>query len=618
MKQPIALMFIVLLAGTTNAQQQLPFTVQRPAGPKVVRSYQAPVLSPIRLENSGRLYGLIEAGKLYLTVQNAIALAIENNLDLELSRYGPLSAEWQLHRAQAGGPLRGVPSGNAQIGQVASGQGVSGSQQSAGLGGGGGGGGGGSTGGAAVSQIGPVTANLDPVVQSTSVFSHITSPQVNTRQSQTTALVSQSNIYNTSIQQGLLTGGYAQISYRDSHLRENTPTNILNPSVAPRLYFYFQQNLLQGFGQKVNSRFIRVAERNASGSIETFRSQVIDLVANVLNVYWGLVVDHESLRGKQRALDIANKFFKDTERSIEIGVLSRVDIYRTQAEVGSRRRELLDAQTAVRQRENLLKNLISRTGMEDPILDRVEIIPVDSFQVPQDETLPSLRQLVAVAQKKRPDVIVSNIRLENAKISALGTASGILPQLVGLTQVYTSGLAGEAQAFGDIRPDPSFVGGTATALSQVFRGKYANERAAIYGQIQFKNRIEQGDYGIEQLQLKQSELQNLRSMNQMVVDISNQLVAMRQARARYSTGVNTRMLQKELLEKQQRMFSLGTSTINDVITAQRNLVNAETTEVAALGAYVRAQIGLDQIIGETLEKNNVFLEDSISGKVSAP
>ncbi|HXI38882.1 MAG TPA: hypothetical protein VNH83_02840, partial [Bryobacteraceae bacterium] len=177
--------------------QEATITVQKPKAPILVRPYLEPTVPPARLKNSERLHSLIRVGKLYLTVQDAIALAIENNLDLEVDRYGPLLAEWQVERQQAGGPLRGVPSSSSLVNQVTSGQGIAGSQQSAGLGGGGNNTGGGGAGAAVVSQIGPITPNLDTVLQSASAYSHSTSPQANTVQSQTPALVDTRHIYNT-------------------------------------------------------------------------------------------------------------------------------------------------------------------------------------------------------------------------------------------------------------------------------------------------------------------------------------------------------------------------------------------------------------------------------------
>jgi outer membrane protein TolC len=595
--------------------QDAAIVVQRPTAPVLVRPWMAATVPTSRMTNSDRLRSLIRAGKLYLTVQDTIALAIENNLDLEVDRYGPTVAGWAVERAEAGGVLRGVTSGNSQVGQTASGQGVSGSQRSAGVGGGGGSGSS-SGGGAVVSQIGPVTANLDPVLRNTTLFSHQTSPQANAVQSQTDALVDVSHIYNTSLQEGLLTGGFATLSAGDSYLKENAPSDVLNPSAAPSVQLYIQHSLLRGFGLAVNSRFIRVARNNATAADFTFRSQLLNLVAAVLNLYWDLVSDNEDVKAKQHALEVAQKFLDDTKQQIQLGVLARVDVYRAESELATRKRELIISQTTVRQQETLLKNAISRNGVEDPLLDAAEIVPLDSIQIPASDELPPLRDLVARALLKRPDFAVTKLNLESAEISALGTANGLLPNLQVAASTWNSGLAGSANPASSVQPSPQFVGGLGTALGQIFRRDYSNEAAGGEIALSLYNRVAQGDYGIDQLQLRQNQLAAHRDRNQLVVDISNQMVGLRQARARFSAAVDTRALQEQLLEKEQQKFSLGGSTLNDLITAQRALADARTAEVAALASYSRARVALDQVLGETLEANHVSVDEALQGRVA--
>lgn len=591
--------------------------MERPKAPVLVRPYKEATVPPARLKNSERMHNLIRAGKLYLTVQDAIALAIENNLDLEVDRYGPISAEWQLQRQEAGGPLRGVTGGNSLVNQNTSGQGVEGSQVSAGLSGNGNGGSGGGSGGAVVSQIGPITPNLDAVMQSAIGFLHTTTPQPNTTQSQTTALVDTKRIYNTVVQQGLLSGGFVQVSANESYLNENSPTNILNPSVAPSVQIFVRHNFLQGFGTGVNSRYIRVAEKNIGAARETFRSQLLNQVSTVLNLYWDLATDTEDVKARQRTLDVAQKFYNDTKRQIELSALAKVDIYRAQGELTTRQQELAISTTTMRQHENLLKNALSRNGLEDALVDAAEVVTLDRIQVPEQDELPALRELVARALAKRPDVALSKINQETAEISAVGTASGILPTLQGIASMTNSGLAGSPnpQPDGSV-PDPYYVGGLGTALGQVFRRNFPSQRAAVFFEGTVGNRVAQGDYGVDQLQLRQNELITRRSMNQLVVDISNQVIALRQARARYSTAADTRVLQEQLLEKEQRKFSLGSSTINDVVAAQRNLAAARAAEVASLGSYSRARVSLDQVLGETLEKNHVSVDEALEGRVA--
>ena len=165
-------------------------------------------------------------------------------------------------------------------------------------------------------------------------------------------------------------------------------------------------------------------------------------------------------------------------------------------------------------------------------------------------------------------------------------------------------------------PDPNFVGGLGNALGQIFHRNFANRRAALLFQGTIGNSIAQGDYGVEQLQLRQGDLVERRNLNQLVVDISNQMIALRQARARYSNAIENRALQEQLLEKEQQKFSLGSSTIQNVISVQRSLATAESVEVAALATYSRARVALDQVLGQTLEANHVSLDEALKGRVA--
>jgi len=237
----------LLLMGAASAlmgQNPAPASIapQRPTTP-FLRWYQAPVTPPIRLGDSQRLPQLIRAGVLYLTARNAITLALENNIDLEIARYGPLLADWNLTRSKAGGALPGVPSGASQAGAVAAGQGVAGSQQAAGVTAGGPSTGGAST-NATVSQIGPVAQTLDPSIQEATTFSHLSRPQFNTTQSGNPLLILTTHAITGSYQEGFLFGGNVTLSYADHYLKENAPTDFLNPSVAPSLTLNFRQNLL--------------------------------------------------------------------------------------------------------------------------------------------------------------------------------------------------------------------------------------------------------------------------------------------------------------------------------------------------------------------------------------
>ena len=604
--------YLLALIAPRIALAQQPF-VERPESPVLWRPYQAPVVPPSRMTNSESLHALIRGGKLYLTLQDAIAMAIQNNLDLEIDRYGPLAAEWNLQRAEAGGALKGVPNGNTFVNQITAGQGINGAVQSAGLSSSGGGGGGGNT-NTQISQIGPITPNLDTVVQNTSAWAHLTYPQPNALLSQTTALVDQTHRINSFVQQGLISGGFAQVSFNESYLSENSPNDLLNPSFAPVAQIYVRHSLLNGFGPGVNSRYIRVAKAQTGTAKESFRSQLLNLVANISNLYWDLVVANEDLKAKQRTSEIAEKFLEDTKARIMVGEIAGFEVYRAQTEASTRHQELAIAEATVRQREILMKDAMSRNGLEDAVLDEAEVVPLDRIQVPQTEDLAPLRELVAKAMELRPDVALSKLSDEEQRISAVGTMNGILPGLQGSFSTSARGLAGTPNPASGQVPNPQIVGGFGTAFKQVLTGDFTSRQGTLVFSGALKNRVAQADYGIDQLQLSQGDLMERRTRNQLVVDISNQMIALRQARSRYSQAVATRVLQEQLLDKEQQQFLLGGSAIDQVVSAARSLAMAQYAEVAALGAYSRARVALDQVLGQTLEVNHVSVEDALRGE----
>ena len=612
-QKPLAAIAAWAILASQLPAQESPQVVQKASLPIPLRSYAPTYIPPVRLKNTSRLQDLIRGGKLYLTLQDAIALTIENNLDLEIDRYGPLNAEWNLNRAKAGGALRGVTGGNTLSNQATSGQGVQGSQVAAGLSNNGNNGGSGGSAGV-VQQIGPVTPNLDPVFQNVTAFQHSENPQSNTTQSQTDAIIGTHHIVNSFVQQGLITGGYIQVAANESYLKENAPTDVLNPSVAPVVQVLVRHQFLQGFGIAVNRRFITVAEKQIGAARETFRSQLLNTVASVVNLYWGLAAADEELAVRRRALDAAHKFLEDTRKQIGLGAEARSDIYRPESDLSTRKQDLSIAEVNVQQQESLLKNAISRNGTEDPLIDAVDIVPLDHLEVPASEEVPPLRDLLARALAKRPDVVLSKISDETGAITALGSANTLLPFLVGLYSTTNVGLAGTPVAGNGA--DPYYAGGLGTALGQVFRRNFYSQRGVVGFEVFGRNRTAQADTAIDQLQLRQGDLIERRNMNQIVVDISNQMIALRQARTRYLQARDTRALQQELLEKEQQMFSFGAAQIADVVAARNALLLAQITEVQAVSAYGRARVALDQVLGETLEASHVSLDEGLNGHVN--
>jgi outer membrane protein TolC len=591
----------------------------KPKAPWIVRPYMPTIVPPARLYNSSRFASLVRGGNLYLTVQDAIAIALENNVDLEIARYNPIVSAWNLERAEAGGALPGVPSGSSQASTVTSGQGVAGSEAAAGVNIGGNGTSSSSQ-TTTVSQIGPVTQTLDPTIQQTGLWQHTTAPQPNAVISETPSLISKAKIYGTSFTEGTLTGGTFTLSYTESYLNQNTPTDVLNPSELPNLSLSFQHNLLQGFGVAVNARTININKIDIKISDLDFKSTVISTVVNVLDLYYGLAADFEDLRAKKNALEVAQKFYEDNKKQVQIGTLAPLDVTTAESQVATSQLDLVDSQAALDQQEISLKNVLSRTGTNDPVLANATIIPVDHIVVPEKDNLPPLRDMVATALANRPDLEAAKDNITTLQLSALGTKNAVLPSLEVFGSTYNSGLSGVPKTV--IRrnfvetANPYVTGPLSNALGQIFRRDYPSERIGVFLGLTVFNRQKIADQAVDELTIRQTQLTNNKTLNQVMVDVSNQVVALQQARSRYEAAIRNRILEQQLFDSEQKKFSLGASTPYNVVSQQRDLIAAQSSEVAALVAYSNARVALDQVEGTTLSHYNVNLAEAVSGKVS--
>ncbi len=595
-------------AGALAAQAPLPIAPVKPEGLPFVRSYKPVTVPPLRLTGTGRLRGMIRAGSIYLTARDAIALALESSLDLESARYDLVAANWLVERAESGGPLRGVTGASSQSVTLGSGQGVAGSQ-----GGGSSPGASGSAtlaGAALIQQIGPVTPQLDPVLSTTNAFSHQTFPQYEVVQSGVYSLVDDARSYGWQMSQGLLTGGTARVSYADSYSNESAPTDVLNPTSFTSLGISLSHNLLNGFGEGVNGRFIRISRRQVGGASQTFRSRLIGVVSGVLNAYWDLSLAANDLQYKQRNRDLAAQFLKDTRRLIEVGVAPALDRVNAESAAATAEQALVEARNNVAVRQNALKDLLNFRAVADEQLAAAQIIAIDPLNVPETDNLPGLHELIAGAIEHRPEMALANLSVELAGITAQGTANGVLPSLGVSASTSNYGQAG--QAVPGEAPSRYFVGGVGNALAQTFRRNFPNESAGVSYSEHLANAQAQADHAIDVLSQRQAELAAERTRHSLAVNISSQVLALEQARERYKTAVESRKLVERLSQGEEKKWLAGTSTISAVVQARRVLANAQSAELAAAAAYEHGRFALDQELGRTLDVNQVSVEDAIA------
>ena len=578
------------------------------------RPYQARNIAPTRLSNSPRLNSLIRAGTLYLTAQDVVALAIENNIDIEVQRYTPLLAQEVLRRAEAGGFLRsvGLPiqpgpqSVSLQGVSVNTGGGVAGSS-AAGI----------SSGGGIVTQLGPTIPSLDPTLSGFVNFQHATTPQSNTVLTGTTALVQTSRSYQAQYAQNWSFGLSGQLTYSSNRIKVNSQFFNLNPFTNGSLDLQLTQNLLQGFGRSVNERNIRVQRNNVKVSELQFRAQVQNTVSSTLNLYWDLVAFTEDVRSRRQAVTTAEQLLVDNRKRVELGFLAEIEITRAEAQVYATRQDLTIAQTNLLQQETILKNAIARNGVADAGLATVKIVPLDSVSVPADIPIRPIDDLIGEAAKNRIDLQQARINIESNQLNLVGIRNSLKPGLQAFVQFTNNGLTGELTPLGAVIPGVDYlVGGYGNLLAQIFRRNYPNYSAGFSLNIPLRNRAAQADYAISALELRQNELNIRRSLNQVRVDVQNAVIGLDQAKARYEAALRARVLSEQTLSADQRKLELGASTPFQVIQDQRDVAAALSSEIQAIANFTHARIAYDDALGKTLEVNNVVVSDALKGRVA--
>jgi outer membrane protein TolC len=549
-----------------------------------------------------------------LSAPDVIALTLENNLDIEIQRYTPILQKEVTRRAQGGGALRtvgvGVSAGPTSVSLTGVSLNASGGTASAG---------GVSSGGGIVTQLGPAIPNLDPQVSLVTQFSHSTSPQSNTFLTGTTSLVQTSHFYQGQVSKYTDFGTYFQFTITDDYLKFNSPFYTLNPFSQGDADFQITQNLLNGFGKPVLARNIRVSKNNEKVSDLQFKQQVITTVSAVLNLYWDLVSFNADLKARKDELATAQALFEDNKKQVQIGTLAPIEVTRAEAQVYSSEQDLLISQTNLLQQETVLKNAISRNGVASPELADVHVIPLDTIQVPpQDELLP-IDQLVQEALGKRVEILQDKINIDSNEINLRAIRNGLKPTLQLFAELTNNGLAGGPNYLAPGTVAPSYLtGSTGQVFAEVLRRNYPNYSAGVSLNIPLRNRAAQSDYVTSALGQRQAELALQKAINQVRVDVQNALIGVRQARVRYDSAVKARILQQQTLDADRKKYTLGASTVFQVVQDQQTLASAQSTEQQSLANYSHARIQFDQALGTTLEVNHVSLDEALSGRVMQP
>ena len=591
-----------------------------------LNSYRATNIDAASFRNSVRLDNLVKDGKIYLSLSDALALAIENNYDIAIARYNLDIADTDILRSRAGGVLRGVNSG-----VVANTLGGSSSTLTAGGGPGGttGGSGGAASGSSGLvlqtNGAGPIPADLDPIITGTIQLEHAKQPQSNTLFSGgKSSLTTNTNIYNFTYNQGLVTGTNLQIGFQNSRVTTDNPFSSYSPTLQSVFKASLTQHLLQGFGIYVNKRFMYQAINDRRITDSSFRQQILFTVNQVENIYWGLVSAYEDVQAKERTLQQSTQLQSDTQKQLDIGTMAPLDVVNAQSTVATDKQALISSQSNLNYQQLIMKQAIAR-NLNDPALVSAPIVPTDRVSL---EELPEEKQpvdeLVQTAFKERPELEQAVLQLKNNEITLKGARNALLPTL-DVSAFYGASALGGAQSGscldfftgGSCPPGTFPTVGYGSVLQNLVNSSAPDKGVGFTLNIPIRNRTAQADQARSLLEYRQAELRLEQLYTEIRMQVVNAQFALSNDRAQVLAARASQDYSQQSLDAEQKKLKLGASTTYNVLLQQKNLATSENSLISAEAAYARDRAGLYQTLASTLQHYGINLTDATTGNVGA-
>ena len=615
-----SLIFLVLVSVATVAVAQAFNEHIKPASafPNVLSPYAARQVPEPRFGNTGRVEDLIQGGKLHLSLSDAVALALENNLDLAIARYNLSIADTDLLRAKAGASIRGVATGLVQ-GTPGGGIGGFGSgAPGAGAGGttGGAGGAGGGASGLVQSTLGvgaPIDS-YDPQLISNLSIEHLTQPLSNSIVAGVSNLKQNTALADFSYFQGFRSGTSMEVDFSNERTTDNTTNSTLVPLINSGFRFTLRQKLLAGLGLGPNMRFIRIARNNREISDVAFRNQVIATVSQIQNIYWDLVSAYEDVKVKERSVAVAEKTFSDDREQLRLGALAPIEVTKAESELAERNQDLLLSQNGLQLQQLLIKNAITR-DLSDPALASVDVVPTDTMAMPENPRVEPIQDLLSDANNHRPELAEARMDLNNRDITRKAAANALLPSLDLISWYGASSLAGNQNPNNPNIPQPIPRSGFPNAFSTLFRNDFPDYGVGFNVNIPLRNRAGQADQIRSQLEYRQAQLRLQQLQNQIAIEVRNAQFALQQNRVRAEAARKARELAQQTFDIEVKKKALGASSSNLVLQAERDLAQAASNYVGAMATYEKSIVELDRSTGLTLSRTGIEIEDAVRGQV---
>jgi outer membrane protein len=551
---------------------KLDYSAGRKWFPDIIGSYAPMKRAEPSLTNSPRIEQLLQGGKLMLSLQDAISLALENNLAIDVERYTPWLDEVNLLRAKSG--INGLVPFDPTL---------------------------------------TSTLNLQDSVTplNNPLFAGVIPTGTTTPTAQTpVAYIQHAGNVNFQYNQYFSPGTEFQAGMTNNRTSTNFGSfNLYNPYLQSALSVTITQPLLRGFGTLPNTRLIIEAKRTINIGLSQLEQQVIATTTQVSNDYWELVYARDNVKVEEAALGVSQRLYDENSKRLEIGTLSSLDVLTAQSQVASDKQALVQAQSVQLQDETTLLNDITMNPLDGPLLG-AEIVPTTAISTPDTGENVQIADAVKEAWRKRPELHQAALNLENAGTDVKATKNELLPSVNIFGEYIASGLGG-VQTSTTTTGTVVFPGGAGQDLSRVFAGNYSTFEGGINFTLPIRNRAAQADNAQALLNERQQKTQYRQEQNVIFVSVRNALIAMQEDRGSLAAAAEARKLAVQTLEDEQEKYRLGASTSYNVVLRSRDVTTAEGVELRDRINLLEDELKFNQAMGRTLEVNQISLDNAI-------
>jgi outer membrane protein TolC len=598
-------------------QDNIPFDQLQHPSRNPFDAYRGKTVPPPSLENSARLDSLIRNGKLYLRLQDAIDLALENNLDLVIARYNLPIAQMDVLRTEAGGSVRGVNTGVVS-GTPGGAGGLFAGGTGAGAGGTSGGAGGAGAGASGLVQstlgTGTSVSSYDPYISAKTYVDHTTQLLPNRVLYGVPVIHENTFLGNISYSQAFPTGGGIQVAWNNNRQTTNSPNNTLNPQLNSFFEFYANQQLLAGFGLGPNLRFLRIARTNRQVSDIAFRAQLIATVTQICDLYWDLVNAYDNEQVGERSVAFATETLNTARKQLALQAIPEMDVLKAEADVATRQQDLTIARTNLELQELYMKNAITRS-LDDPVLQDMPVVPVDHIGTHVEPNMRPAQEMIAYALKNRTELLESSLVLANSELSRKTARNALLPSLSVYGFYAGTGYAG--------MPNPLNTSGVSVptdfggAVNNAFNYSSPEYQVGFQLNVPLRNRIAKADQYRTELEYRQSQVYLEELKKRIRIEVRNARFALEQGASRVDAARQARDLARKTLDIMQKEQKLGAGSNQQTLSAEHDLALAESALVAAETDYEKARIEVRRATGSVLEDYGISIADAKTGVVEA-